>query len=60
MGRDSSVGIVTCYRLGGPGIESRWGSEIFHTRPDWPWGPQSLPYNWYWIFPGGGVKWPKH
>jgi hypothetical protein len=23
-GRDSSVGIATCYRLDGPGIESRW------------------------------------
>ena len=25
MGRDSSVGIATRYRLDGPGIESRWG-----------------------------------
>jgi hypothetical protein len=24
-GRDSSVGIATCYELDGPGIESRWG-----------------------------------
>ena len=24
-GRDSSVGIATCYGLDGPGIESRWG-----------------------------------
>jgi len=29
------------------------GSEIFHTCPDWPWGPPSLLYNGYRIFPGG-------
>jgi len=28
MGWDSSVCIVTCYRLGGPGIESRWGARF--------------------------------
>jgi len=26
--RESSVGIVTCYGLGGPGIESRWWRDI--------------------------------
>jgi hypothetical protein len=26
--RDNSVGIVTGYRLDGPGIESRWGSRF--------------------------------
>ena len=27
--------------------------EIFHTRPDLPWGPPSLLYNGYWVsFPG--------
>ena len=31
---DSSVGIATCYRLDGPGIESRVGGEIFRTCPD--------------------------
>jgi len=40
------------YGLDGPGIESRWG-EIFRTRPDRPWGPPSLLYNVYWVFPGG-------
>ena len=25
FGWDDSVGIATCYGLGGPGIESRWG-----------------------------------
>jgi len=29
------------------------GGEIFHTCPDWPWGPPSLLYNGYRIFPGG-------
>jgi hypothetical protein len=28
MGRDSSVGIATCYGLDGPGIESRWGARF--------------------------------
>ena len=53
MGRDSSVGIVTHYGLDGPGIEYRWGGEIFRTRPDLPWGLPSLLYNGYRIFPGG-------
>ena len=29
------------------------GDEIFRTCPDWPWGPLSLLYNGYRIFPGG-------
>jgi hypothetical protein len=29
------------------------GGEIFRTRPDRPWGPPSLLYNGYWVFPGG-------
>ena len=28
------------------------GGEIFHTCPDRPWGPPSLLYNGYWVFPG--------
>jgi len=32
--RDSSVGIATRYGMNIPGIESRWGSEIFRTCPD--------------------------
>jgi len=32
------------------------GSEIFHTHPDWPWGPASLLLNGYWVsFPR--IKW---
>ena len=53
MGRDSSVGIATRYGLDGPGIESRWGGEIFRTRPDRSWGPPSLLYNGYRVLPGG-------
>ena len=52
LGRCSSVGIATAYELDGPGIESRWG-EIFRTCPDRPWGPPSLLYNGYRVFPGG-------
>jgi hypothetical protein len=47
----ATVGIVTGYKLDGPGIESRWG-EIFCTCPDQPWGPPSLLYNGYRVFPG--------
>ena len=51
-GRDSSVGIATRYGLDGPGIESRWGWDFNHpSRP--PWGPPSLLYNGYRVFPGG-------
>ena len=59
VGRDSSVGIATGYGLHGPGIASRWGGEIFHTCPDWPWGPPSLLYNGYQVFPGGKEQ-PGH
>ena len=52
-GSGSSVGIATGYGLDGPGIESRWGkAEIFRTCPDRPWGPPSLLYNGYRVFPG--------
>jgi hypothetical protein len=27
--------------------------QIFRTCPDRPWGPLSLLYNGYWVFPGG-------
>jgi hypothetical protein len=43
-GPGSVVGIVTGYELDGPGIESC---------PDGSWGPPSLLYNWYQVFPGG-------
>ena len=43
MGRDSSVGIATRYGLDGPGIEYRWGGEIFRIRPDRPRGPTQSP-----------------
>jgi hypothetical protein len=45
-------GIGQWYGLEGPGIESRW-AEIFRTYPDRLWGPPSLLYNWYRLFPGG-------
>jgi hypothetical protein len=51
-GSGSVVGIETGDGLDGPGIESRWG-KIFCTCPDRPWGPPSLLYNEYWVFPGG-------
>jgi len=51
----SSVGIVTELRAGRSGIESRWGRD-FPSRPDRPWGPPSLLYNEYRVFPGGKVR----
>ena len=50
-GPGSVVGIATGYRMvrrSNPG-----GGEIFHTCPDPPWGPPSLLYNGYRVFPGG-------
>jgi hypothetical protein len=35
------------------------GGEIFRTCPDRPWGPPSLLYNGYQVFPGGKVR-PGH
>jgi len=54
-GSGSSVGIATELQVGGSGIESRWGRD-FHARPDRPWGPPSLLYNGYRVFPGGKVR----
>ena len=53
-GPGGSVGIATAYGLDGPGIEFRWG-EIFRISADRPWGPPSLLYNGYRVFPGGKV-----
>ena len=62
MGLDSAIGIATRYGVDGSGIESRWGGKIFYPRPDWPWGPPSLLYNGYRVFPGGKAarawRWP--
>ena len=54
-GPGSSVVIATDYGLDGPGIKSRWGQD-FSPRPDRPWGPPSLLYNGYRVFPGGKVR----
>ena len=53
-GPGSIVSIATVYALDSPGIESQCG-KIFCTSPDRPWGPPSLLYNGYWVFPGGKV-----
>ena len=53
-----SVGIATGYGLDSPGIESWWGRDFPHlSRPILgPWGPPSLLYNGYRVFPGGKVR----
>jgi hypothetical protein len=56
-GLDSSVGIAIGDGLDGPGIKSWWGGgEIFCSCPDRPWGPPSLLYYGYRVFPGGEVR----
>jgi hypothetical protein len=57
-GPGSVVGIATGYRLDGPGIEFWWGQEFFPC-PDRIWGPPSLLYNGYWVFPRGKEQ-PGH
>ena len=52
FGSGSSVGIATGYGLDDPGSKSG-GGEILPTCPDRPWGPPSLLYNGYRVFPGG-------
>jgi len=52
-GPGSVVGIATGYGLDGPGIESRWGRDFSRASPDRPWGPPSLLYNGYRVFPRG-------
>ena len=50
QGREGAVGIVTGWPVRG---SNPVGGEIFRTRPDRPWGPPSLLYNGYPVFPGG-------
>jgi len=52
VGQDISDGIATRYGLDGPGIESRLGGEILHSRPDCLWGPLNILYNGYRVFRG--------
>jgi hypothetical protein len=51
--QDSAVGIATRYRLDGPGDRIPVGARF--STPDQSWGPPSLPYNRYQVFPGGKV-----
>jgi hypothetical protein len=51
--RDSAVGIVICYGLDGPGIESRWGQDFSQlSKPAL--GPTQPPIQWVLgLFPQG-------
>ena len=55
VGRNSSVGTATTLWAGRSGGSNPGGGggQIFLTRPGRPWGPPSLLYNLYRIFPGG-------
>ena len=61
-GPGSVVGIATGYGAGWSGDRIPVGGEIFGTYPDRPWGPPSLLYNGYRVFPGGKAagawRWP--
>ena len=50
-GRDSLVGIATDYGLDRIPVGAK-----FSARPDRPWGPPSLLYNGYRVFPGGKLR----
>ena len=54
-GPGSSVGIATGLRAGRSGVRIPVGAR-FSACPDRPWGPPSLPYNGYRVFPGGKVR----
>ena len=62
MGRCSSVSIATTLLAGWSGERIPVWDEIFSTLPDLPWGPPSLLYNGYRVFPGGNAAgewcWP--
>jgi hypothetical protein len=52
-GPGSVVGIATGLRAGRSGDRIPVEGEIFRTCPDRPWGPPSLLYNGYRVFPWG-------
>jgi len=47
VGRDSSVGIATRYRLDSQGFKSLCGGEIVSSRPDQAWGSPSFQFKGY-------------
>ena len=53
-GPGSSVGIATVYGLDGPGSNPGGDENFCPSRPAW--GPPSLLYNGYRVFPGGKVR----
>ena len=53
----SAQGLATDWMI--QGSNPGGGGEVFRTHPDSSWGPPSLIYNGYRVFPGG-VKWLGH
>jgi hypothetical protein len=56
LGWNRSVSIATEPWVGRSRNRIPVGGEIFRACPEWPWGPPSLLYNGYWVFPGGKVR----
>ena len=54
-GPGSSVGIATELRVGRSGDRIPVGTR-FSARPARPWGPPSILYKWYCVFPGDKVR----
>ena len=52
LGWNSMAIIASLYGLDSPRLNPG-GDETFHTCPEQPWGPLSLLYNGYRVFPGG-------
>jgi hypothetical protein len=59
VGGDSVVGIATATGLMVRG-SNPGGGEVFHTCPDWPWGPPSPLYNGFQVLPRGKVAGSWH
>ena len=53
VSRAGVVAIATRYGLDGQEIESRWGGEIFRTRPEWLWAPPRLLWFAYRVYISG-------
>jgi hypothetical protein len=57
VGRDSAAGVAARSGLEVRGSKPG-GGDIYHIRPDWPWGPVSLLHNLYRAISGRNAAGP--